>query len=83
LKNTLVEELRKVEADAALTENPVYYTIKSEKPLTIIVGDEEITLSKEDLIDKIKTENYRLQEVINEEKTDPLEADVVDDKTNK
>lgn len=83
IKNSLIEELRKVEADASLTDDPIYYTIKSEKPLVIKVGDDEITISKKDLINKIKTENYRLKETIDPEKPKSVKQEIVDDKTNK
>lgn len=83
IKNSLIEELRKVEANASLTDDPVYYTIKSEKPLVIKVGDDEITISKEDLINKIKSENYRLKETIDPEKPEPQKQEIVDDETNK
>jgi hypothetical protein len=82
LKNSLVEELRKVEADASLTGDPVYYSIKSEKPLTINVEGEETEISKEDLINKIKTENYRLSENV-EDDTDPTKIDITNDDDNK
>lgn len=83
LKNSLIEELRKEEADASLTGDIIYYTIKSEKPLVIKVGDTEVGISKKDLINKIKTENYRLQESIKESTQDPPVADITNDKSNK
>lgn len=84
-KNPLVEELRKAEQDASLTGEPVYYTIKQEDPLIIKVGDEEISITKEDLINKIKTENYRLKEgpVVDDSDPNILEQEVVDDASNR
>ena len=82
LKNSLREELRKIETDASLTGDPVYYSIKSEKPLTITVDGEDVEISKEDLINKIKTENYRLAENI-EDDTDPTKIDIITDDDNK
>ena len=82
LKNSLIEELRKVESDASLTGDPVYYSIKSEKPLTITVEGEEVEISKEDLINKIKIENYRLLENA-EDDTDPTKIDITNDDDNK
>lgn len=82
LKNPLVEELRKVEADASLTEDPIYFTIVSEDPLIIKVGDDKIPISKEDLINKIKTENYRLQEKQKEDEVD-ISVDITNDEVNK
>ena len=61
----------------------MYYTIKSEDPLVIKVGDSEVEISKEDLITKIKTENYRLKEALDIDDSDPAETDIVDDKSNK
>ena len=82
LKNPFVEELRKVEADASLTEDPIYFTIVSEDPLIIKVGDDKIPISKEDLINKIKTENYRLQEKQKEDEVD-ISVDITNDEVNK
>jgi hypothetical protein len=39
VKNKLIDEIRKIEADANLTGDPVYFSIKSEDPLIIKVGD--------------------------------------------
>lgn len=85
LKNSLIEELRKAEVDASLSGEPIYYSIKQEDPLIIKVGDEEISITKEDLINKIKTENYRLKENIVLEDPEPniLKKEVIDEKSNR
>lgn len=85
LKNPLIEELRKAERDASLSGEPIYYSIKQEDPLIIKVGDEEISITKEDLINKIKTENYRLKEteVLKDEEPNILKEEVVDEKSNR
>lgn len=83
LKSSLVEEIRKVEADASLEGDPVYFSIISEDPLKIKVGDEEISISKEDLINKIKTENYRLVENPTVGDPNPSDTDIIDDEGNK
>lgn len=84
LKSSLVEEIRKAEADASLEGNPIYFSIISKDPLKIKVGDQEIDISKEDLITKIKTENYRLVENPTiDDSTTPTDADVTDDESNK
>jgi hypothetical protein len=75
LKNSLIEELRKIEADASLTGDIIYFTIKSENPLIIKIGNDEIKISKEELINKIKTENYRLTEKVNPKKTNSVSPD--------
>lgn len=83
LKNTLIEELRKAEADASLNGEIVYYTIKSEKPLVINVDGNEISITKEELINKIKTENYRLKENLPVEESKFKEEVIEDDTTNR
>lgn len=84
LKSSLVEEIRKAEADASLEGNPIYFSIVSEDPLKIKVGDQETDISKEDLINKIKTENYRLVENPTiDDSTTPTGAYVTDDESNK
>jgi hypothetical protein len=85
LKNPLIEELRKEERDASLSGEPIYYSIKQEDPLIIKVGDEEISITKEDLINKIKTENYRLKEkeVLKDEEPNILKKEVIDEKSNR
>ena len=83
LKNTLIEEIRQAEADASLEGDPIYFSIVSESPLKIKIGDDEATISKEDLINKIKTENYRLIEKVTSDDADPVDVDIIDDKGNK
>ena len=83
LKNTLIEELRKAEADASLNGEIVYYTIKSEKPLVINVDGNEIAITKEELINKIKTENYRLKENLSTEESELKKEVIENDTTNK
>ena len=84
LKSSLVEEIRKAEADASLEGNPIYFSIVSEDPLKIKVGDQEIDISKEDLINKIKTENYRLVENPTiDDSTPTVVADITGDTSNK
>jgi hypothetical protein len=79
----LVEELRKAEADASLNGEIVYYTIKSEKPLVINVDGNEVSITKEELINKIKTENYRLKEGLPAEESKFKKEVIEDDTTNK
>ena len=83
LKNLLIEELRKEEADASLTGEIIYYSIKSEDPLVIKIGDEEIPITKDELIIKIKTENYRLTENADTKEPNSFNEDVTDDESNK
>ena len=83
LKSSLVEEIRKAEADASLEGDPIYFSIISEDPLKIKVGDQEIDISKEDLINKIKTENYRLVENPTTDDSNPTDGDIIDDESNK